>query len=306
MSQWRKQSRSATPDAWVFPSAKFTTLLGRDNAVAGLSVGVYWTASGRMRRTNMIRSAAVLLLLLIAATAAHGQVVFRQLNASLDTGSLAGTTFPVSFSYDSSQVSPSGDSYVQLTSFDFTLLGVQFTRNDIFQGGQAIFHDGVLNNVTASFQVILPPNSPVSNITFGFGGPGVIGYADLQNQFGDGSFTIVLPLPGCAIQLNQTTFVNGDQVIAQIVQVTNPSSKPQSIEFKLWFKVPQGSPISFANGGADGSVVLPAGFNRNVGPLSLFTVTSGFSRGAYALNCTFLDPVTGAPLVLSGTPFTIQ
>ena len=140
----------------------------------------------------MIRSAAAVLLLLIAATAAQGEVVFRRLNARLDTGSLAGTTFPVSFSYDSSQVSPSGDSYVQLTSFDFTLLGVQFTRNDIFQGGQAVFHDGVINNVTASFQVILPPNSPVSNITFGFGGPGVIGYADLKNQFGDGSFTIVL------------------------------------------------------------------------------------------------------------------
>jgi hypothetical protein len=254
----------------------------------------------------MIRSAAAVLLLLIAATAAHGEVVFRQLNASLETGSLAGTTFPVSFSYDSSQVSPSGDSYVQLTSFDFTLLGIQFTRNDIFQGGQAVFHDGVINNVTASFQVNLPPNSPVSNITFGFGGPGVIGYADLKNQFGDGSFTIVLPLPGCAIQLNKTTFVNGDQVIAKIVQVTNPSSKPQSIEFKLWFTVPQSSPISFANGGADGSVVLPAGFNQNVGPLSMFTVTSGFRQGAYALNCTFLDPVTGAPLALSGTPFTIQ
>jgi hypothetical protein len=52
-----------------------------------------------------------------------------------------------------------------------------------------ILRDGVLENVTASFQVRLPPNAPVNNITFGFGGPGVIGYVDLNNQYGDGSFT---------------------------------------------------------------------------------------------------------------------
>jgi hypothetical protein len=49
--------------------------------------------------------------------------------------------------------------------------------------------------VTASFQVILPPNSPVKNITFGFGGPGVIGYIDLDNQFGSGTFTFVSTVP---------------------------------------------------------------------------------------------------------------
>jgi hypothetical protein len=53
-----------------------------------------------------------------------------------------------------------------------------------------IIQDGVVVNVTASFQVRMPPNSPVSNITFGFGGPGVIGYIDLDQQFGSGSFAI--------------------------------------------------------------------------------------------------------------------
>ena len=79
---------------------------------------------------------------------------------------------------------------MDLITFDFTLFGVPFHRSDIFQGGQVILLNGVIENVTASFQVILPPNSPVNNITFGFGGPGVIGYIDLNNQFGSGSFTI--------------------------------------------------------------------------------------------------------------------
>jgi hypothetical protein len=111
------------------------------------------------------------------------------LDASLDDGSLAGTTFQVAFSYDADQVANVGDSYVELLSFDFTLLGATFSRDWIFQGGQAIFHDGVIQDVTASFQVFLPPNAPVKNITFGFGGDGVIGYEDLANQFGSGSFT---------------------------------------------------------------------------------------------------------------------
>jgi hypothetical protein len=136
----------------------------------------------------MNRLTAPLFLFVAFTGAARAQLVTSAVTASLDSGSLAGTTFTVSFSYDSSQVSPVGESYVTLNTFDFVLLGVPFSRQDIFQGGQAIFEDGTINNVTASFQVILPPNAPVQNITFGFGGPGVIGYIDLGGQFGTGSF----------------------------------------------------------------------------------------------------------------------
>ena len=134
-------------------------------------------------------SAAVLLVLAASRVDAR-TIVFRTLDASLEQGSLAGTTFPVSLSYDADQVAPIGESFVTLESFDFTLLGVAFTRQDIFEGGQCVFQNSVLENVTASFQIRLPPDSPVKNITFGFGGPGVIGYVDLDNQFGMGSFTI--------------------------------------------------------------------------------------------------------------------
>src|SRR5260370_30586824 len=135
----------------------------------------------------MKRFTVVPFLLITYAAAGRSQLVTSSLQAFLDTGSLAGTTFSVSFSYDSSQVQPVGDSYVQLSSFDFTLLGVQFTRQNIFQGGQVIFHDGVITDVTASFQVFLPPNSPVQNITFGFGGPGRNGYHDLNDPVASAS-----------------------------------------------------------------------------------------------------------------------
>src|SRR6266851_1857035 len=117
--------------------------------------------------------AALLAFIAAGRDAKATRIVFDGLNASLDNGSLAGTRFPVSFSYDVEQVIPVGDSFITLESFDFTLLGTVFTRNDIFQGGQVIFRNGRLDNVTASFQIFLPPHAPVENITFGFGGPGV-------------------------------------------------------------------------------------------------------------------------------------
>jgi hypothetical protein len=128
------------------------------------------------------------LLFGLAAGLDAATIVSASLSALLTTGSLAGVSFPVSYSYDASQVLPVGDSFISLESFDFTLLGVPFHRSDIFQGGQVTFHSGIEENVTASFQVFLPTNSPVKNITFGFGGPGVIGYIDLSNQFGQGTF----------------------------------------------------------------------------------------------------------------------
>jgi hypothetical protein len=134
--------------------------------------------------------AAGILFCLGASSRADAQtIVYGTLAASLDDGSLAGTTFSVVYSYDADQVSDTGESFVTLNSFDFTLLGVPFTRDDIFQGGQVIFLDGVPENVTASFQVFLPPDSQVNNITFGFGQQLGIAYIDLDNQFGSGSFT---------------------------------------------------------------------------------------------------------------------
>ena len=137
----------------------------------------------------------VALLFGVAVLPARADLVTGSFDASLDSGSLAGAMFPVTFSYDSNDVNPVGESFVTLATFDFVLLGVPFARDDIFQGGQAIFENGAIDNVMASFQVILPPNSPVNNITFGFGGPGVIGYSDRNNQSGSGTFTFLSSVP---------------------------------------------------------------------------------------------------------------
>jgi integrase len=58
MTQWRQQSPSSDPDAWAFPSAKFTTPLGRDNAWRALIaprlkiIQLQWATFQIMRRTH--------------------------------------------------------------------------------------------------------------------------------------------------------------------------------------------------------------------------------------------------------------
>ena len=114
-------------------------------------------------------------------------------DASLTSGPLAGTNFTISFSYDNSSLAGVGQEFLFLQSFNFTLLGTQFTLADIGQGGQAVFENGSLYLVEASF-LPEPPQSPVvTSLAFGFGGPGIIGYADSDGQPGEGSYTLVSP-----------------------------------------------------------------------------------------------------------------
>jgi hypothetical protein len=134
---------------------------------------------------------AGMMLLLHSAAAA---TITTLENAQLTTGSLAGTRFVFSFSYDNSVIAGTGQEFIPLTAFDFTLGGATYTFADHTQGGQAIFQNGALENITAFFPA--KASSPVFSIAFGFGGPGIIGYRDLNFDLGQGSYAPVkIPEP---------------------------------------------------------------------------------------------------------------
>jgi hypothetical protein len=135
--------------------------------------------------------AGILVLVgLLVAPPAVAAVVDFDFNADLQTGTLAGTMFPGTGSYDNAGVTGVGEEFVALSSLQFSLNGVEFTKADIKQGGQAILEGGVLSYFTAAFFPPPPDNSPVSDIAFGFGGPGIIGYIASSGVFGDGVYTI--------------------------------------------------------------------------------------------------------------------
>ena len=128
-----------------------------------------------------------LVLVPAAATPIHN--IF---DARLLTGPLAGTTFDGSFSYDDAGVTGINTEFLQLTSLNFTVFGVPFTLADVKQGGQAILEHGVVAFFTAAFLPPPPAGVPVSDLAFGFGDPGVIGYAVPPgfSDFGSGEYIV--------------------------------------------------------------------------------------------------------------------
>ena len=113
------------------------------------------------------------ILFLWFAAPAGASTISSYLDASLTSGPLAATNFVISFSYNDSSLTGIGEEYLGLQSFDFTLLGTQFTLADIDQGGQALFKKGSLYLVVGAFFPEAPLNSAVTDIALGFGGPGV-------------------------------------------------------------------------------------------------------------------------------------
>jgi len=110
----------------------------------------------------------------------------------------------------------------------------------------------------------------------------------------------------CEIQLNKSTYVNGDVIDVAVFRLANDGASAVPIEMKVWIEPPNGSVVSRLNSGADGSIVLPAGFTKNLGGFSLGTVIAQAPRGTYLFNCRLLDPGTGRLLSQSLAPFVVQ
>lgn len=108
-------------------------------------------------------------------------------------------------------------------------------------------------------------------------------------------WTPVSPVPGpaCDIQLNQSKFSNGDMVTADVFRLANLSNDSVPVELKVWAASSGASATSVLNLGQDGSFVLPAGTDIDLGPLQLLPVDDSLPRGDYEFSCRMLDPVTG-------------
>lgn len=109
----------------------------------------------------------------------------------------------------------------------------------------------------------------------------------------------------CNLQLNQLSYLDGDTVILEVFGLANPGLDSVAVEWKVWLRSVLDS-FSLINVGADGTFVLPPGFEQDFGPADLFLVTSEFSRGDYSLGCRMLDPVTGELLAERLVPFTVE
>ena len=118
----------------------------------------------------------------------------------------------------------------------------------------------------------------------------------------------VVSTPACDIQLNQSSYVSGDPITADVFRIANLTAASLALEWKAWLGVPNESPIEVVNVGADGSFVLPAGTDVDFGPVPFqpLSVPPGLPPGSYELSCRLLDPVTGELLTEDINVFEIQ
>ncbi len=109
----------------------------------------------------------------------------------------------------------------------------------------------------------------------------------------------------CEIEMSQAVYTAGDTVTAQVFSIANNGIGSASLEWKVWLGTPFGSPISIVNMGANGTFVLPQGYNLDLGPLSLFSAAI-LPAGFYEFSARLLDPTTGETLCDDLNVFEIQ
>ncbi|MCZ6490645.1 MAG: hypothetical protein O7A06_08950, partial [Acidobacteria bacterium] len=147
-----------------------------------------------------------------------------------------------------------------------------------------------------TFPVMVGPDlTPNGGRLFGFGGDAFVA-------------KIGVALPLLEIELSQESYVNGETVTATTFRLANPTSAPVAVELKLWIgtPIPGLEALSIFNLGADGSFVLPAGMDLELGPFPLFPVSADLPRGTYEFSSRMLHPVTGELLSEDLNPFAIQ
>jgi len=112
--------------------------------------------------------------------------------------------------------------------------------------------------------------------------------------------------PGCTVELNQPVYLDGDEVIATSMRLTNPTSQAISVQGWLWFDRPDAAPYRMPGILPEGTFELPPESDQELGPVTLATVTANLPRGSYAFDCRLIDPVTTDYVATDVNPFELQ
>jgi glucose/arabinose dehydrogenase len=110
----------------------------------------------------------------------------------------------------------------------------------------------------------------------------------------------------CNVQLDRSRYASGDTVRATVLEIANLSTDSVAIELKIWLEVPDVPPIPVSRAGADGSLLFPANFSVDNGPVDLFTVSGATPPGNYVFGCRFIDPATGALVAEDLSTFVVE
>jgi hypothetical protein len=227
----------------------------------------------------------------------YGIAVDSTGNASV-TGETNSSNFPTANALQPAHGGGNNDAFV--TKFDSTGSALIYST---YHGGSGSLESGLGISMDSSGNAYVTgwtnsTNFPAAN--------------PLQPVLGDGTYDVFVtkidyslpnPVPILKITMSKTTYVDGDTVIASDFRPQNPGASPFAVRARLWLNVPGIGEITVV----DGDFTLPANFDQNTGPVTVFAVTQDFPpRGNWQLNSRMTNPTTGALLSEDINLFVIQ
>ncbi|MCP5150994.1 MAG: PQQ-dependent sugar dehydrogenase [Chromatiales bacterium] len=122
---------------------------------------------------------------------------------------------------------------------------------------------------------------------------------------GTGAVYRVANTAHCDVDLDAEVYTDGQVVTATRLRIANLGPAVAAVELKIKLDGAAGA-IGAVNVGADGSLLLPSGFDQEGGPSPLFQVTPALPRGAYSLHCRMIDPTGGEIVVEDVAAFRLE
>lgn len=110
--------------------------------------------------------------------------------------------------------------------------------------------------------------------------------------------------PVCDVAMSQPVYIVNELVRISTLRYSNLSESSLPVRLRLQLQLPTGSVVNALDLGANGSLVMPPGFDRILSPIGVFAVGTQ-PRGTYQFRCALEDPVTGAVLVEDTTAFEL-
>ncbi len=154
---------------------------------------------------------------------------------------------------------------------------------------------------------VIVPGSPYDGSTGQLNAVGVITSAfNIFTPFGDLKISEVPPPLACEVAMSQPSYVDGQDVVITSLRFQNTTASPVPARLRLQIGLPFGIVVDAIDLGAGGGFSVPALFDTQLGPVTMFTLQPGQPRGNFFWRCALEDPISGAVIAEDVANFVFE
>lgn len=187
---------------------------------------------------------------------------------------------------------------IEQTASSNTLAG--YTLTNIFGFMLPVF-------CTGGAGCVIAPGSAYDGMTGQLNAVGVItSVFNIFTPFGDLRISEVPSPLACEVAMSQPSYVDGEDVVITSLRFQNTSASPVPARLRLQIGLPFGIVVDAIDLGAGGGFSVPALFDRQLGPVTMFTLQPGQPRGNFFWRCALEDPISGAVIAEDVANFVFQ